>query len=385
MSILGFDIGGANIKGADETGRTLSRPFAIWKHPERLADELASILCEFPQTERVAVTMTAELADCFATKAEGVRFILDAVEASVANNLPRHRAGPGGSAASALLDESQSSFSSAEASEPPGPARWRGDITKSPVFVWTTDGRFVSASEAREQPMQVAAANWHGLATWCGRLVPDDASLLIDIGTTTTDIIPLVEGRPVARGLTDVGRLQTGELSYSGVKRTPLCAIAHAVPWRDGYCPLAAELFATSLDVYLLLGDIASNEADLETANGKPATVAAAHDRLARMLCCDRDEVSFDEAVQIARFLADVQRQRLAGSLERVASQLPGPCQSVVVSGSGAFLARRLVAENRRTATARIISLDDQLSPGIAEAACAYAMAQLLAGQDNQG
>ena len=380
MSILGLDIGGANIKATDEAGRAVSRPFAIWKSPERLADELASILHSFPQTERVAVTMTAELADCFATKSEGVRFILDAV---VAGTRP------------------------------------------SSVAVWTTAGRFVSVEEAASQPMQVAAANWHALATWCGRemlgvvdvsraskapltltLSPEDggggtreesqkrianlaldsrlstlgSALLIDIGTTTTDIIPLVDGRLVAKGLTDAGRLQTGELSYSGVKRTPLCAIAHAVPWRDGYCPLAAELFATSLDVYLLLGDIASNETDLETANGKPATVAAAHDRLARMLCCDRDEVSFEEAVQIARFLADVQLQRLAGSLERVASQVPGPCQAVVVSGSGACLARRLVAENRRTATANVISLDDQLSPAIAEAACAYALAQLLAG-----
>ena len=361
MSILGLDIGGANIKAADEAGRAVSRSFAIWKYPERLADELALILHSFPQTERVAVTMTAELADCFATKSEGVRFILDAVGASVTRTL-RARVVPHSESAGYI----------------------------EPVSVWTTNDRFVSVSEARDQPMQVAAANWHALATWVGReflssahhppLATHPSSLLIDIGTTTTDIIPLVDGRPVARGLTDVGRLQTGELSYSGVKRTPLCAIAHAVPWRDGYCPLAAELFATSLDVYLMLGDITSNETDLETANGKPATVAAAHDRLARMLCCDRDEVSFDEAVQIARFLADVQRQRLAGSLERVASQLPGPCQTVVVSGSGAFLARRMVAENRRTATARVISLDDQLSPGIAEAACAYAVAQLLAG-----
>ena len=344
MSILGLDIGGANIKGADEAGRTVSRPFAMWKHSERLADELASILREFPQTERVAVTMTAELADCFATKSEGVRFILDAVVASAA----------------AL-----------------------------PVQVWTTAGRFMTATEATSQPMLVAAANWHALATWCGRefLAPTrhstpatrHSSLLIDIGTTTTDIIPLVDGRPVAQGLTDVGRLQTGELSYSGVKRTPLCAIAHAVPWRDGYCPLAAELFATTLDVYLLLGDVVEDEQDLETANGKPATKAAAHDRLARMLCCDRDEVSFDEAVQIARFLADVQRQRLAGSLERVASRFETPVETVIVSGSGSFLARRLVAENRRTVAAKIVSLDEQLTPGIAEAACAYAVAQLLA------
>ncbi len=337
MSILGLDIGGANIKGADEAGRTVSRPFAMWKRHEQLADEIASILAEFPQTEHVAVTMTAELADCFATKSEGVRFILDAVESSAGS---------------------------------------------SQIDVWTTAGRFISAKEAASQPMLVAAANWHALATWCGRefLAPTrHSSLLLDIGTTTTDIIPLVEGRPVAQGLTDVARLQTGELSYSGVKRTPLCAIAHAVPFRDGYCPLAAELFATTLDVYLLLNEIAEDTKDLETANGKPATKAAAHDRLARCLCCDRDEVSFDEAVQIARFLADVQRQRLAGSLERVAARFETPVETVIVSGSGSFLARRLVAENRRTVTAKIVSLDEQLTPGIAEAACAYAVAQLLA------
>ncbi len=130
--------------------------------------------------------------------------------------------------------------------------------------------------------------------------------------------------------------------------------------------------------MYLLLGDITEDAEDLETANGKPATKTAAHDRLARMLCCDRDEVSFDEAVQIARFLADVQRQRLAGSLERVASRFERPVETVIVSGSGSFLARRLVAENRRTATAHVSSLDERLSPGIAEAACAYAVARLL-------
>ncbi|MBC8116482.1 MAG: hypothetical protein H7062_18990, partial [Candidatus Saccharimonas sp.] len=326
MSILGLDIGGANIKAADEAGRAVSRAFAIWMHPERLADELDSIVREFPQTERVAVTMTAELADCFATKSEGVRFILDAVEVSVQRTLLRKDAAPAGPCG-------------AQMPEPATTARQEPRPPESLVDVWTTDGRFVSASEACEQPMLVAAANWHALATWVGReflsstrhspLVTHPSSLLIDIGTTTTDIIPLVDGRPVARGLTDVGRLQTGELSYSGVKRTPLCAIAHAVPFQSGYCPLAAELFAATLDVYLLLGDIASNETDLDTANGKPATVAAAHDRLARMLCCDRDEVSFEEAVQVARFLADVQRQRLAGSLERVASPWPGPCQTV--------------------------------------------------------
>lgn len=342
MNTLGLDIGGANIKAASSCGRTLSRPFAIWKHPDHLESHIVSICREFPEVQQLAVVMTAELADCFTTKAEGVRFILDQVEAG------SHRL---------------------------------------PYSVWTTEGQFVSGDVARAQPMLVAAANWHALATWVGRdlndkselppSIPESFSILIDIGTTTTDIIPLVNGRPASVGNTDITRLQSGELCYSGVKRTPLCAIAHSVPFHDGYCSLAAEFFATTLDVHLLLGTIPENESDLDTANGKPTTRIAAHDRLARMLCADRHEVTIEDAVQIARFLADVQRQRLAGALDRVVHRMPGECQTVIVSGSGAFLARQLVAGNRRTSSARTISLDDVLSPGIAEAACAYAVAQL--------
>lgn len=334
MSILGLDIGGANIKAADGQGRTLSRPFAIWKYPEQLASQIALLRAEFPSTDQLAVTMTAELADCFATKAEGVRFILDQLSVGYPKEL----------------------------------------------LVWTTAGEFVSAETARQRPMQVAAANWHALATWVGKhhlQQSTSTALLIDIGTTTTDIIPFTSGSPATVGLTDTTRLQSGELCYSGIKRTPVCAIAHSVPFRDSYCPLAAELFATTLDLYLLLGDIPEDESDLETANGKPATKAAGHDRLVRMLCADRDEITFEEALDIAKFLADVQRQRLAGALERVTQRLGGSFDDVIISGSGAFLARRLIADHRRLRDATAISLDQLLSPGVAEAACAHAVAQL--------
>ena len=99
---------------------------------------------------------------------------------------------------------------------------------------------------------------------------------MIDIGSTTTDIIPIVEGSPRTLGLTDVARLQSGELVYTGVRRTPLCAFPASPVWKGQQTPLAAELFATTLDVYLLLGDIPEVGEDCHTANGQPATRAAA-------------------------------------------------------------------------------------------------------------
>lgn len=343
MTILGLDIGGANLKAANVEDRAINRPFPIWRHPESLASEISAVLTQFPGTDQLAVTMTAELADCFQTKTEGVRFIVEQVEASCqTSGLGPHQ-----------------------------------------IHVWTTDGRFITAQQARVAVQKVAAANWHALATWVGTWVGNRTGLLIDIGSTTTDMIPLIKGSPAAIGLTDVSRLQSGELSYLAVWRTPLCAIAHTVPFRDGYCSLAAELFATTLDIYLLLGLIEEDDQNCETADGKPATKTAAHARVARIICGDRDEVTYEESVEIARFLADVQRQRLAGALDRIVRRLPSTGEFVVVSGSGSFLAQRLISENRLTSQSELISLSDRISPAHSSAACAYAVAQLLTQVDD--
>src|SRR5690348_94556 len=81
---LAFDIGGANIKAAHSLGEARALPFQLWKHPSDLPRILASLAATLPPAERVAVTMTAELCDCFPTKAEGVRVVLGAVDAAFA-------------------------------------------------------------------------------------------------------------------------------------------------------------------------------------------------------------------------------------------------------------------------------------------------------------
>src|SRR5258708_22250709 len=98
----------------------------------------------------------------------------------------------------------------------------------SRVRVFAVDGRFVDPDEARANPLAVAAANWSATATFVAREHPD--ALLIDIGTTTTDIIPIVGGIVAAKGRTDPERLASGELVYTGALRTPVEAIAGHVP-----------------------------------------------------------------------------------------------------------------------------------------------------------
>jgi hypothetical protein len=79
MQWLGLDIGGAHVKIADGMGFAASYAFSLWKNPQKLAQELRTAIAQSSPCDHLAVTMTGELADCFATKSEGVKFILEAL------------------------------------------------------------------------------------------------------------------------------------------------------------------------------------------------------------------------------------------------------------------------------------------------------------------
>jgi probable H4MPT-linked C1 transfer pathway protein len=320
--ILGLDVGGANLKVAICGGPAICRPFLLWKRPQDLADELKRLLAEIlpPETRwglstRIAVTTTGELCDCFPTSAAGVRHILDAVEAAAPN---------------------------------------------AAIHVWRTDGRFVGIDDAREEPRPCAAANWLALATFSGRFAPQGPALLVDVGSTTTDLVPLADGVPVPKARTDPERLKAGELVYTGLRRTPACALLGA----GG----AAEFFATTLDVYLLLDKIGEDVGDLDTADGRPATKEHAHGRLARMLCGDRETITRSATLALARRLALFQIQ----TIDRAARRFK--FETLIMTGAGEFLAREVFADF----TGPTVSLAERLGPTRSVAACAVAVAELL-------
>jgi probable H4MPT-linked C1 transfer pathway protein len=330
-AILGLDVGGANLKAATPGGDARSVPFPLWKRPADLPDALRALADSFPAADQFAVTMTGELCDCFPAKRDGVLAILDAVAGAAGDR---------------------------------------------PVAVWCNDGRFVPAAEARRRPLAAAAANWLALATFAGRYAPAGPALLLDVGSTTADLVPLLDGRPVPRGHTDPERLLSRELVYTGVRRTPLCALAGG--------SVAAELFATTLDAYLVLGEVPDDPSDTDTADGRPGTRAAAHARLARMLGADLETSTEDERLALARRAAAVQTARLVDALERVAGRLPAPPRTAVLSGSGEFLAARVLAASSAAGCATV-SLREKLGQGVSAAACAYAVAVLRAEELKQG
>jgi probable H4MPT-linked C1 transfer pathway protein len=327
-AVLGLDVGGANLKAVHTDGTARTTPFALWKRPAELPAALAELIHAMPGADQLAVTMTGELCDCFESKRQGVAAILDAVTAAAAG---------------------------------------------LPVSVWRTDGRFVPPADAKDAYLLTASANWHALATWAGRLAPDGPALLVDIGSTTTDIIPLLDGKPAAKGKTDPERLRNSELVYFGVRRTPLALFMRG----DG----AAELFATTLDLFLLLGWHDEGVHDCDTADGRPATRANAHIRLARMLCADLETCTEQERkdwtnIMLLRVLSD-----LSYAVVKVARTLPAPPQTAIIAGSGEKLARKVLEFQSAFPLGKGVSLSNVLGPGRSAAACAHAVAVLAAEQ----
>ncbi len=334
MKLLALDIGGANIKVATGLDFAQSYPFPLWRFPEQLAQRLNQIIAVAPVCEFVVATMTGELADCFQTKRQGVVSIVDA-----------------------LLDA----------------------VRGRRVGIYLTDGAIVSPSRAKDQYRLAAASNWHALGKFTARFAQRGNALVVDIGSTTCDVISIVNGRLAAQGKTDTERLMAGELIYAGVERTPVCSIISSTAYRGRRCPLARELFATMKDVYLILSDIDEDATDTDTADGRPATQKAATTRLGRCLGADVDDFNLEDAKVIAETAATSQANLLWEAIQSVSARsgLSGTPR-VVLSGHGDFLFDRMTTAIGYEPSS-ILRLVDEIGARAARCAPAHALATIAA------
>lgn len=330
--VIGWDIGGANLKGArlDAGGITVvQQPFHVWERREELVAAIGALARQLGPATAVGVTITAELSDAFRTKREGISFVLDAL-------------------------------------------RQVHDVASLRIFA--VDGSFYSLDEAYARPLQVAAANWMATALLVARRIP--ACTLVDIGSTTTDVVPIGGGQVMARGRTDPERLLRGELRYTGMLRTTVAAIVQYVPLWGGWCPVSAEHFATVQDVHVLLGNLSEAQCSSATADSRPPAAAFAAERLARLVCADCEMLRHEEILTIARCVAAEQLRQIVESitLVRSAGAATGP---LVAAGVGSFL----VAAAARQLDLPCTLLADYLGPAANDCAPAAAVALLLAEQ----
>jgi len=147
---------------------------------------------------------------------------------------------------------------------------------------------FVGKAEVARAAPAIASANWRASAALVARGRAE--ALFMDMGSTTTDIIPIRGGAVMALGDDDAARLARGELVYTGLLRgAPATGLALA-PVDGRWTPLVDEQFATMADVHRILNNIPPGADVAATVDGRATTHDASRARLARLVGRDASD-----------------------------------------------------------------------------------------------
>ncbi|MEA2032232.1 MAG: hydantoinase/oxoprolinase family protein [Euryarchaeota archaeon] len=332
--ILGIDVGGANTKVATSDGSFVRLIYApLWRNRATIYDVLSGVKrrleAEGKGIEAVGVVMTGELCGCFNTKREGVLYIKNAVT----------------------------------------------DMFENAKF-FDSYCTFKNNSYVDKDPLSFAATNWLASAKFISREYKN--VIFVDIGSTTTDVIPIVEGKVKAKR-TDFERLNSGELIYSGVLRTGVPHLLKRVKVRGEEYGTSSELFAISADAYLVLGDITNDDHSCESPNGysfsekdEGKSIDKAMRRLARMVCSDLEEIGKEGAVSIAEQVKEAQVEGLIDSMKRIKKKYG--LKKVVSAGIGDFI----VKEAADSLNIEFLSLSFFYGKKVSAVFPAYAVAKLF-------
>ncbi len=279
--MIGLDIGGANVKLASAAGVAV-RYCPLWENAP-LADTIRDLAGGMTE-ESTAVVMSGELADSFASKDDGIAWIVNQVR----------------------------------------------DVFPGARF-YGTDGEFHAGAVP-----QLAAANWLAAADYLRDVIPE--GVLVDMGSTTTDIIPLGHFTGL-KGMTDLDRLRAGFLCYTGLLRTPVAAHLPEVTIGGVITPLAKEVFATAADAHLLLGHIRPEEFTCHPADRRGTGTADAVRRLSRMACSDPGEIGPGGAWEIAKGFWRAQQEIITRTVDHVLRD--SGADQVFTAGIGSSLLAR--------------------------------------------
>lgn len=301
MTVIGWDLGGANVKLACVEGTKVVHvaqlPCPLVADRLKFDKAMEAALPLLPSPALHAVTMTGELSDVFSHRQEGVAYLVELMQT----------------------------------------------VTTGPLLIYGGRAGFLAPEEAKQRTLEVASANWHATAAFTARHQAE--ALLVDVGTTTTDIVPIKGGAVAARGNNDSERLTEGELVYTGIVRTPIMAVTQEAPFRGRLQRIAAERFATMADVWRLTGDLPEGADPYPAADqrGKSAEESAA--RLARMLGRDASQAEPNDWIALACYFASCQlgqietAARALAAREQLAKRAP-----VVGAGCGRLVAKQLAA-----------------------------------------
>ncbi len=334
MKVAGFDIGGANTDvaiielgddGEINSIKVDSRYFPMWLKRDELSNTLQDLIGEdIKEIDGIGVSMTAELVDAYKSKKEGVQDVIKKVEEAF-------------------------------------------DIPTAYVSL----SGMKDLEESLKNPLDVAAANW--IATSYIAAALNSNCIMVDVGSTTTDIIPIKDGFECSKGRNDLERLSTGELVYTGMLRNNVATIVDKVPLAGKWFRVSSELFAITADVHLILGNIDYTDYTCDTPDGRDKTIRDCMRRIARFLCADLELLNYRDILEVAEYIYHQQILKIAEGIKEVSER--EKLDEVVTTGLGMNILGKKAAKFLKL---EYRGMDEVLSPEECRVAPAIGTAMMM-------
>ena len=252
------------------------------------------------------------------------------------------------------------------------------------VRILGAEGRLYSLAEAGalsgRQVVRFAATKFWGSAYLASKLIGHGMS--IDVGTSSTDLVPVLGGMPDPEAAADpdtynLNRLKTERFIWYGLTATPLDYISHEAEAMGTSWPLYPRMAKTEV-LTSILGLAPRELTEAHAYGGKFPGAEEARFQLAQACGLDVELVGAETLEAIARDLSRRMIDRMAASVRKVAAHAGlGPLEEA--SGAVMGLGRASVAREALIQAGfrpeRLVDVEAVLGAGLSSVSTAYGAA----------
>ncbi len=166
------------------------------------------------------------------------------------------------------------------------------------------------------QNSKIISMNWLSTADFVAQKISN--CLIIDFGSTTTDLILIKNKKCLNKHFDDFSRLNNYELIYTGLTRTPIMSINNYVKINEKKINIIPELFSNTSDLYRVLKKLPKEVDQYETLDGRSKSIINSYKRLSRNLGFDyqfKDKRTLDK---VCRHLSKIQLQSILNAVKKL-------------------------------------------------------------------
>ncbi len=289
IEFLGIDIGGAHLKiiGLDKDGIVIFAEYSscrVWEGTKFLGKLFKDLNNLFPRkTLKCAITITAEMCDNFKDRKEGFKKIIKLCQ---------------------ILEFKKYFY-----------------VNNSQIF------------KKKPKYSEFISMNWHSIGRFLENKV--DNAILLDFGSTTTDLVCIKDNRIANEYFDDFLRINNYELKYTGFTRTPLYGITHEIKSTNNVQKIIPENFSESSDIYRVLNKLdKKNDVD-KTSDNRGKTKKESLIRISRNFGFDYKILFKKKIEKICNEISSIQLYSIYEAMNKLQKKFQIKKPTIIVSGIG--------------------------------------------------